>query len=147
MTMFSGPRIGPDTVSVIGVQTDLFSTLASLENITLQPRPKDSFDLSATLRNGEKGLRNFAPFFLGSELQTFRVEDHKRHFIAQGAYGVPLKKRMHIAPLVIDLVNDIAGILGISTENKDLTAERIKRALCFKKSLETVPSILDTQFQ
>ena len=147
MTMFSGPGIEPGTVSGIGVQTDLFSTLASLANITVEPRPKDSFDLSATLRNGEKSPRDFVPFFLGSELQAFRVNDHKIHFITQGAYGMPPKKRIHTAPLVIDLVNDVGEIRDISTENEDLTAELIKRALRFKKSLETVPSILDTQFQ
>ena len=147
MTMFSGPGIGPGTVSGIGVQTDLFSTLASLANITVEPRPKDSFDLSATLRNGEKSPRDFVPFFLGSELQAFRVNDHKIHFITQGAYGMPPKKRIHTAPLVIDLVNDVGEIRDISTENEDLTAELIKRALRFKKSLETAPSILDTQFQ
>ena len=139
--------IGPGTVSGIGVQTDLFSTLASLANITVEPRPKDSFDLSATLRNGEKSPRDFVPFFLGSELQAFRVNDHKIHFITQGAYGMPPKKRIHTAPLVIDLVNDVGEIRDISTENEDLTAELIKRALRFKKSLETAPSILDTQFQ
>jgi len=147
MTMFSGPGIKPGIVSEIGVQTDLFTTLLSLAKITNFSLPQDSFDLTGALLKGEQSPRDFVPFYRGSELRAFRVNEHKIHFITEGAYNRPPKKQFHSTPLLINLNENIGEREDLMTNEKAITAKLIERATRFQQSFEKAPSILDRQFQ
>ena len=48
----------------------------------------------------------FVPFYVGSELRAFRLRDHKIHFVTQGAFGAPPKRKIHSPPVLINLIKN-----------------------------------------
>ena len=85
---WSPGTIRPGIVADIGTTMDLFTTFSSLAGVPIpDDRVVDGIDLSPTLFEGKKGLRNDMFYYRGDELYAIRVGDYKAHFITQDAYG------------------------------------------------------------
>jgi len=146
VTYFYGANVKPGIINDLGVQTDFFNTLTSLASINHKISLPNSFELSKSLTNKNKGTRVFVPFFSGSELRAFRLNDQKVHFVTQGAFGAPPARKIQNPPLVIDLNSNIHEDLDLGQplpESSDVW--RIVDQ--FKASLEYQEPIMDQQFQ
>lgn len=100
-TLFWGANITPKVVDGIGSTLDLYPTLLSLANINYdEDNTLDGMDLSETLLNGKESPRQMMPFYNGSELYAFRVNDHKIHFKTSSWFS---KVEEHHPPLLFNL--------------------------------------------
>jgi arylsulfatase A-like enzyme len=146
MTVFSGPDIHQGIIDDLGSQTDLFATFTALAGFDSQTTAADSVDLSHTLRNGQPSPRTSIPFYSGSELRAFRYQDHKVHFVTQGAYGMKPAREVHQPAMLIDLKADVGEANNIAKNNPQRVLEVVQQAETFKQSITVAPSILDRQF-
>jgi hypothetical protein len=106
----------------------------------------DSVDLSNRLKGIGPSPRAFIPFYKGSELRAYRLNNHKLHFITAGAYGQPPERKEHQRPWLIDLTTDIGEETNIASENSILVDKIIHHAELFQRSITIEPSLLDRQF-
>tara|TARA_B100001057_G_scaffold482012_1_gene556738 strand:- start:1527 stop:2999 length:1473 start_codon:yes stop_codon:yes gene_type:complete len=145
MTFFKGPNIKTGINSDIGSQTDIFETIMSLANIDDYSVPEDSFDLTNSLKGTGSSLRDFIPYYVGSELRAFRYKDHKIHFITEGSYNMKPIRKVHEIPLLYNLDMDIGEKNELS--DKDiLKNEIINIVKNFQNNMPVADSILDKQF-
>ena len=146
LTLITGPDIKPEMVTDLGMQTDFFASFASLAGLSLPDQVMDSVDLSDRLKGIGPSPRTFIPFYKGSELRAYRLNNHKLHFITAGAYGQPPERKEHQRPWLIDLTTDIGEETNIASENSILVNKIIHHAELFQRSITIEPSLLDRQF-
>ncbi|MDG0969388.1 MAG: sulfatase-like hydrolase/transferase [Porticoccaceae bacterium] len=146
MTLFNGPNIKTGVVKGLGMQTDFFSTFAALAGFDKPLTAKDSVDLSDTLLQKKPSQRTFVPFYKGSELRAFRLNDHKLHFITAGAYGQMPPREVHTTPVLINLTNDLGESTNIAAEYPKTVKKITSFADKFQQSVPLKTSIIDRQF-
>ena len=138
---WSPGNIRPGIVTDIGTTMDLYTTFSSLAGVPIpDDRVVDGIDLSPTLFEGEKGLRNDMFYYRGDELYAVRVGDYKAHFITQDAYGPDREE--HDPPLLYNLNIDPSEKYDISKENAQVIANIRKVVEEHKKNMVKGPDQL-----
>ena len=86
-------------------------------------------------------------FFVGSELRAFRLNNHKIHFVTQGAFGDPPARKVHFPPLVFDLSENVKEDFSKKIENPELIKRLSNAAQNFERSVIKSKSIFDNQYE
>ena len=146
-TIISGPDIYNGVISELGVQTDLFNTILGLAKLEPRLHLKNSFNLASVMRQKNKSPRDFVPFFVGSELRAFRLNDHKIHFVTQGAFGNPPARKVHSPPLVFNLSENIGEDFSKKIEDPEIINRLSNAAQNFERSIIKTKSIFDNQYK
>ena len=147
LTLFTGPDVHNGEVSGLGVQTDLFNTILDLAKLETRKDLKNSFNLAATIKKNDASPRDFVPFYVGSELRAFRLRDHKIHFVTQGAFGAPPKRKIHSPPVLINLIKNQEEDFRKNIENDELLESLLQRVNEFNNSIIRKSSIFDVQYE
>ena len=126
-----------------------FSTISTTPSCSQQHQKdlKNSFNLAATIKNNDASPRDFVPFYVGSELRAFRLRDHKIHFVTEGAFGAPPKRKIHLPPVLINLKKNQEEDFRNSIENDELLESLLQRVNEFNNSIIRKSSIFDVQYE
>lgn len=128
--------IKPSQVDGIGVQVDLFATIAAITGVPLpEDRAFDSVDLSETILDTTPSPRNEWFYYSRyGDLWAARVGNHKLVLESWESHGEPSEWRgfgnhlVHDPPLLFDLSTDLGERHDIAVENPDIIAD-IQRAI------------------
>ncbi|MCL6267117.1 sulfatase [Flagellimonas myxillae] len=123
--IFWGPgQVKPGVITDLGSTMDLFATFSAMAKVEVpNDRIMDSYDLSATLLNGQPSPRKSILYYRGTELFAARLGDYKAHYVTQGVYGQFGEREEHDPPVLYHLNHDASEQFDIAEGNGEILGQ------------------------